>query len=316
MEINYNYFYKRNLKLEELSEIEEYDFFISINSTNERILKVYENIKSKNKIWINISEMSEIDDSNTYIYDKSFSENDNTFNFINKFKFNDFHKICIDITSFPIPFLFLLIKNLQINKIIKFDVIYTEPEIYNEKEDTKFSEDFIEVRQIEGFDGNHNISTPNNDMLIIAAGYEHARISEVCNKKEEAKKILLFGFPSLQPDFYQQNILKSNKASDELGNPNFTDIDTNIFAPANDPFVTAQVIKEFIINQKTKKNITNIYLTPLSTKAQALGIALYYIWECENKPVSIIYPFCNSSNVNTSTGLSNITLFKIVLPSL
>ena len=76
--------------------------------------------------------------------------------------------------------------------------------------------------------------------------------------------------------FRSRLIIKTEKASEELGHPNFNDFDFNIFAPANDPFVTAQELKLFIEKLNGRKEITNIYLSPLSTKAQALGFALYF----------------------------------------
>lgn len=312
--IDYTYFYKfRFNSVSNLVSGRSYDFFISFNSESERVLEIYKHIASSNKIWI-------VKESNLFTnglnhFVLSGNDNDDAHNLIIGNNITKSSTICIDITGFPITFLFLLIKNLQINNILHFDCIYSEPRIYNQKEHTKFSEDFIEVKQIEGFEGIHNTFDDSNDILIIASGYDHSRIIDICKNKGSAKKIQLFGLPSLQPDFYQENIIKTEKASEELGHPNFNDFDFNIFAPANDPFVTAQELKLFIEKLNGRKEITNIYLSPLSTKAQALGFALYFLWECENRPVSIIYPFCNKTYGNTTKGISNISLFQIELPS-
>jgi hypothetical protein len=311
--IDYTYFIKDKFNsISELNLIHDYDHFISFNSETERVLEIFNHIKSTNKIWIAKELNLFISYQNHFIL--TGNDNNDANNFIDNYSLSKEEKICIDITGFPVTFLFLFLKNLQFKGITKFDVIYTEPSSYNLKEHTKFSDDFIEVKQIEGFEGIHNTSDDSNDFLIIALGYDHSRIIDVCKNKSSARKVQLFGLPSLQPDFYQQNIIKTEKAAEELGNPNFNDFDFNIFAPANDPFVTAQKLKLYISKQNKRKEITNIYLSPLSTKAQALGFALYFLWECEDKPISIIYPFCNKTYGNTSKGISNISLFQIELP--
>jgi len=312
--IDFTYFYKHKFNsVCDLVSGRSYDFFISFNSESERVLKIYKHIDSPNRIWI-VNELNLFTStSNHFIL--TGNDNDDAHNLITVNNITKSSSICIDITGFPVTFLFLLLKNLQLNDMLHFDCIYSEPRTYNQKEHTKFTEDFIEVKQIEGFEGIHNTFDDSNDILIIASGYDHSRIIDVCKNKGSAKKIQLFGLPSLQPDFYQENIIKTEKASEELGHPNFNDFDFNIFAPANDPFATAQELKLFIEKINGRKKITNIYLSPLSTKAQALGFALYYLWECENEAVSIIYPFCNKTFGNTSRGISNISLFQIELPS-
>lgn len=312
-DINYTYFYKE--KLNSISQLtNNYDFFISFYSDTDRVINVFQNLNSKSKIWISKELNDEIKLDANYVIDEKKSDNDNIFELLNQTNIIETNKVCIDITSFPIPLLFLLLKNLQLNKIVNFDIIYTEPNTYNQKENTKFSENFISVRQIEGYEGAHNTSDDSNDLLIIASGYDHSRVIDVCRSKSHARKFQLFGLPSLQPDFYQENIIKTDKASEELAHPNFNDFDLNIFAPANDPFVTAHELQQFVNKHDKRKKITNLYLSPLSTKAQALGFALYYIWECEDKAISIIYPFCNNIISNTSQGISNISLFSIELP--
>ncbi|WP_418263665.1 hypothetical protein [Flavobacterium faecale] len=312
-DIDYTYFYKN--KLDSISELStNYDFFLSFYSDTERVKTIFENIVSKTKVWISKELNLVISPEKHFITQDELSENDNVYNLLNDLKISSTDKLCIDITSFPIPFLFLLLKNLQFSNILYFDIIYTEPVTYNQKEHTIFSEEFMSVKQIEGYEGTHNTSDDSNDFLIIASGYDHSRVIDVCKNKSHTRKIQVFGLPSLQPDFYQENIIKTEKASEELAHPNFNDFDLNIFAPANDPFVTAQELKLFIQRQNNRKVITNLYLSPLSTKAQALGFALYYLWECENMPVSIIYPFCNGDIHNTSNGISNISVYNIELP--
>ena len=78
------------------------------------------------------------------------------------------------------------------------------------------------------------------------------------------------------------------------------------FAPANDPFSTAKKIQEIvnIIHSKDLHLRHNIYLCPLSTKAQLVGYA-YYWWkegrhETHRGMVNIVLPMCTSYKRETS----------------
>ena len=87
-------------------------------------------------------------------------------------------------------------------------------------------------------------SKDDNDLLIIAAGYDHSRIVEWQPKRKDArKKVLLFGFPAISPGMFQENILRAHEAEAAIETECFKDMDSNIYAPAYDPFVTAQAIR-------------------------------------------------------------------------
>ena len=109
--------------------------------------------------------------------------------------------------------------------------------------------------------------------------------------------------------------MQAYKAEAALGGESFIDPSKNIYAPANDPFVTAQLIKSFIDKEHNRKAITNIYFSPISTKAQALGFALYSLWQ-NNIPSSIIFPFCQQHFSDTTKGIGKISLYKVELPKL
>ena len=156
-----------------------------------------------------------------------------------------------------------------------------------------------------------HISKLDNDMIIIAAGYDHSRIVDVANKKKTAKKVLLYGFPSISPGMFQENVYRAFGAEPALGSECFRDMDMNIYAPAYDPFVTAQIIKEYVQNNP----YTNLYLAPLSSKPQALGLALFFLWEKGyEKNISIIYPMCKNYLTDNSEGIVRIWRYSFILP--
>ncbi|MDC5141190.1 hypothetical protein NRA28_16210, partial [Acinetobacter baumannii] len=82
----------------------------------------------------------------------------------------------------------------------------------------------------------------------------------------------------------------------------------------NNPFATAQVISELIKEldlENNKKN--NLYLSPLSTKAQTLGFAIYWALEGSTRDISILLPECLTYSRETSKGLKRLWLYDVEL---
>lgn len=207
-------------------------------------------------------------------------------------------------------FLFRYLSEVGVQQV---DVIYSDPNIYTKQGGTEFTKDKVyHVRQVEGFEGSHNPEF-GNDITIIGSGYDDKLIKSIARDKANSRKYQIFGFPSLQPDMFQENVLRAYRAEEALGGK-FMDDKNTFFAPANDPFVTASVISGIVEKENNKQKITNLYLSPLSTKAQTLGFVLFYLWECDDLPVSIIYPFCKKYNRETTSGLSRIWLYTVQMP--
>jgi hypothetical protein len=119
----------------------------------------------------------------------------------------------------------------------------------------------------------------------------------------------------LRADMYQENVLRAFKASDAIGTNKTFDID-RFFAPANDPFITAATLSEIVKLRERHGPITNLYLSPLATKPQALGFALYYLAECVGKNASILFPISTRYERETSTGLSRVWKYTVQYPLL
>ena len=215
-------------------------------------------------------------------------------------------KVCVDITGFIRPHLIFFTKYLHRIGIKKIDFLYSEPLHYSNAEDTTFSGFIDEVKLIEGCGSELILPNTDNDLLIISAGYDDKLIAKMSQYKSKIKKkYYLLGFPSLQPDMYQESILKIYQAKESIGKR----IDK--YAPAFDPFVTAQVISDIV---EENPNHSNIYLSPLSTKPQTLGIIFYYLWNFETKPLSIIFPYSNIYNKKTAAGIKKTWKYTFELP--
>jgi len=181
---------------------------------------------------------------------------------------------------------------------------------YARREKTEFSTDVREVRQVAGCEGSH-IPDNSRDVLIIGAGYEDGLVAAVAESKAKADKVQLYGFPSLKADMYQENILCALRAEESLGAP-VREASCTHFAPANDPFVTASELSS-IVSARRQRGMSNLYLCPLSTKAHVLGFAIFYVCECMNGPVSMLFPFEVRCSPSAATGLARIWKYSVEL---
>jgi hypothetical protein len=218
-------------------------------------------------------------------------------------------KVCIDITGFMRPHILFLVKHLVSMGVRSFDMMYTEPERYGRKDRTTFANDVLDVRQVSGYEGIHVLDV-KRDILVIGVGYDDALMSRVANEKVGARQIQLLSLPSLSADMYQESILRLDK-TDLLDGASHDD--RQFFAPANDPFVIAHELSRMLAKLRSKGPIDNIYLSPLATKPQALGFALFYLSELSGTASSIIFPFSKSYERETSNGLGRTWVYEIRL---
>ncbi len=321
--VPYDISYKHKFKeVREIKGHNRYDIFISAYNNSYRVQEVFNNIDAVKKHWLVFSEyrycreeISVKDESNISVYELEGNKSEGEV-IRQYFEGLDLAlseaNICIDITGFIRPHLLFLIRYLHSKGIKKFDCLYSDPIKYKKSEETSFSDLLTRVRQVDGFQGAHNPDS-SNDYLFIASGFDSTRISNVSENKKNSKKVQIFGLPSLQPDMFQQNILKAYNASEESSHAKESFLDTlnTLYAPANDPFITAKNISLFLKKILKTEEITNLYLSPLSTKVQTLGIALFYIAECLEKEVSVIFPFCDKYSRETTEGLSRIWIYEI-----
>jgi hypothetical protein len=316
---DYTIFYRDELSSNgEWGGVFHWDIFISAYNSSDRVNAVFKFVNATNKHWIIQPDYGyEIDEypQEGKIFESNMHDEAKFIDsYINDSGLTNLHqlRICVDITGFIKPYMMYLIFLLKRAGVVKLDVIYSEPDHYSKKEKTIFSdEDVYDIRQVHGFGGAHK---PNIDMskeiLIIGSGYDDELISKIADNKNHCRKLQIFGLPSLRPEMYQENILNAHKASEAIGAGIRTTSNT-YFAPANDPFVVATELSSIFQKERDNNGVINTYLCPLATKPQALGFTLFYLTECENEPVSMIYPFCHSHAKETSIGISRISKYTL-----
>lgn len=293
-----------------------WDIFIAAYNSSERVQLIYQKVKAREKHWVILPEYQY--EANEFPTGEVFAEQaENEAEFVGSFLAalgSDLEnkKILVDITGFIGHYVLVLAAILHSRGVRKFDVIYGEPVRYLQSERTRFSDEAVlSVGQILGFEGVHTTDT-NDDLLIMGVGYDFRLVAEVANNKEHARKIQLFGLPSLRPDMFQESLLQASRVEEAVG-PDASNPQHFKYAPAHDPFVTASVLSKVVHQHRALHPRANIYLSPLSTKAHALGFAIYYLAECRGTPTSVVYPFCKTYMRETSEGLSGAWLYQLEL---
>jgi hypothetical protein len=317
--MKFDYFYKKNLSVNDAwADEDSWDVLISGFNASERIKTVFDKSSADLKIWLVFPHygfaIEEYPLTGDVYSGVSFEESEYLNDFFDTYADKlQGKKICIDITGFMRPHLIFLVKLFQFKGIVKFDVIYSDPIRYQKKDDTNFSAGPVkEVRPVAGYDGIPN-NDSSNDILLLGVGYDHELLKQVAEHKDYANTVVLWGFPSLKADMYQESVLRASLAP-EAAFPSGRGI-AKYFSSASDPFATAAKIQEIVETESKRRPITNLYLSPLSTKAQALGFAIYHLYS-DLQAVSIIFPFADGYDKETSTGVSSIWKYTVEIPPL
>jgi hypothetical protein len=307
---DYTIYYKTYYDRGNLENAPLYDVFYSAFDNSERTKNTFNSIQAKDKKWFIFPqyqyEPNDLPPAKDIYTNKSHSEVDYFAGFRSGFSYSAKNTICIDITGFIRPHLMYLLQFFWRHNIRKIDLLYSEPISYKEAENTKFSGYIEKCECVEGFTSNYD-SNVEDDLLIICAGYDDKLVAKVVQEKQHCKnKYYIFGFPSLQPDMYQENRFNMYKRRQVTG-----EIKKIKFAPAYDPFVTAQAIEEII---EECPNAKNIYLSPLSTKPQTIGMALYYIMNFKKHNMHMIFPYSNTYAPEHTIGIKRTWKYTIELP--
>lgn len=296
--MNYSYYF-----IEEIKDVSssQYDVFLSVYDGCERTKEVFNKVKATSKHWLVIPQYNQPDDERpaTFLYSSSIDESDYILEVIESIEIDPDKKVCIDSTGFIIPHLLFLIQYLKRQGINSFDILYSEPQQYEDAELTEFTKRVNHTRPIGGYSTAAR-DVDGEDTLIVFVGFNDEMVTNVAREKNQAKhKYLFTGFPSLQADMYQQNLIQLNKSIETIGQKHVH----YCKAPAYDPFVTAQKLQGIIDNRLKESTPVNfIHIAPLSTKPMAIASALVY-FNNPDAPIDIIYPPAEEYKSHHSIGL-------------
>lgn len=300
------------------SDTPEFDVFLSAFNLSDRVRHVYDHVRAKQKLWLLHREYgltSEVLPAELSFTTQALDESSFCLELFAAIEAEhpNYRDLAfgLDSTGMLRPHLLFLIKLMQLRGVTRFHVLYAEPANYIKQEHTTFSAagSIYEVRPVQGYEG-APATDASADYLIIGMGYDDRMIAEVAEDRAKADKHQLFGLPSLSADMYQQSVLRSRQAAEELSDPNFSE-NNRSFAPASDPFGTAAVLSEIVSLRRKQRGITNLYLSPLGTKPQVIGFGLYYINECLFGGASITFPFSRSYSPETGQGISRTWIYTL-----
>ena len=283
--------------------------------TRHGVQQVYRAVSAPTKRWWIVPEynysIEEIDQLTDYVFLKQTNESDLIIDGMKSIlpMIDSEARLCIDITGMMRNHILFLIKFLKEKGVSNFDMIYTEPSHYLRGDETTFSKSIKEVRQVQGYEGEHDTDS-SNDVLLLGVGYDQHPMARTILYKENARLVQLLSLPSLSADMYQESLLRLARVTAGSSLPHD---DSLYFASANDPFVVASILSEAWSELSKQKSVTNIYLCPLATKVQALGFGLFFLNEMQNGPASIILPSIESYSRSTSTGVGRTWLYPIRL---
>lgn len=316
MTIDYSMFYKRSVDPERLAtQIGQFDVLVSAFTRNERVQRVFTEVRASRKIWLVHPEYGftdlEAPAGEDTVRPAGVDEIEQVEALLDAIGDLTGMSVCIDTTGFMRSVLVFLVAKLQFLGVTDFTALYSEPSAYLKQDQTQFTTATSGVvRPVAGMSlSNH---TGGKDHLVIAVGYDDAAVGEVANNKDAATVHPIFGFPSLSPDMYQQSAIRSSRSSDKAFEDEW--VTNRRFAPASDPFATAGVVSGMVKDIDRASVSANIYLAPLSTKAQALGFAVYWCLEGRRRgAISLILPECVSYSRDTSIGLKRVWKFSVEL---
>ena len=296
--MNYSYYFIEEIK--DVSSL-QYDVFISVFDGCKRTKVVFDNVKATNKYWLVIPQYNQSNEEKpaTFLYSSNTNESDYILEVIKSIGIDTNKKVCIDSTGFIIPHLLFLIQHLKRKGINSFDILYSEPQQYEDAESTEFTKRVNHTRPIDGYSTVAR-DVDGEDTLIVFVGFNDEMVTNVARDKSLAKhKYLFTGFPSLQADMYQQNLIQLNKSIETIGQKHVH----SCKAPAYDPFVAAQKLQVIIDKRLKKSNPINfIHIAPLSTKPMAIAAALVY-FNNPDSPIDIIYPLAEEYKSRHSIGI-------------
>jgi len=314
--VDYAIYYRRAIDVGRMDkELAKFDIFISAFNASDRVNEVFKGIQADRKVWMVHPEYQylplDLPQGHELVTPTSIDEVAQVNALVATLGPVGGASLCIDITGFMRHVIVFLVQKLAREGVSTVSVVYSEPQAYAQQEQTTFSTKTSgTVRPVRGLGSSFHSS--GSEILIIGVGYDDKLISQVATNKDGAVVYPIFAFPSLSPDMYQQSAVRAAASGDVALNPSW--VNKRRFAPANDPFSTAAVVSSIVAEVDRSFANANIYLSPLSTKVQALGFALWWHHEGSARgAASIILPECLTYSRETTTGIKRLWEFTVEL---
>jgi hypothetical protein len=296
----------------------DFDLLISSYNSSERVPAVFGRVKARRKIWIIHPEHGYSDhelpgdgdvwrapDVSEAEFWRRLIEDNELVGVVSS------ARIAIDITGMTRPCIMLMPLMLRRFNCERVTVLYSDPHTYVSGAVTPFSNGAVDrVAQVAGLEGAHTSRYEDKDVLILGAGYDVELMKAVTEAKRSARHFLVVGLPALQSHMYQEARLQISRIQESI--VRFSEKSIR-FAPANNPFATAETLQALVAQLRRDEPAVNIYLSPVGPKPHALGFAWYMLCEPNIDGVSAIFPFATSYSKETSIGLARLHMYELEL---
>ncbi len=192
----------------------------------------------------------------------------------------------IDITTFPKNYILKFCQELEdYNTVFQ----YTLGERYLEPTEEEKRVGVSKIVPIDGFEG--KIVINGDTLLILILGFEGNRALAFLDEFHSGRILALIGAPSIEirkENEEDQKYLKEARQCNQylLNNSFVSPINVNSL----NPFIFCQQLKDIVNSEVKGQDYVNIIIAPIGTKAQTLGLYLYWKY---NKNVQILYPIPN-----------------------
>ncbi|WP_151901732.1 hypothetical protein [Tsukamurella tyrosinosolvens] len=314
---DYSIFERNRWSPDELKGL-SFDILLSAFNDSERVRRVFELLPATRKYWILHEEYgyssTEIPDEPIWQTRSGESEIEMWQRCLGDLEIDPNSRIAIDITGMMRPHLLLLPLMLTKLGFNRATIFYSDPLSYLSGQETTFTEGPVErVAIVPGYAGVHRTALDTLDCLIVGAGYDDQLVKAVAESKKAAEHYILVGLPGLQAHMYQESVFRISHARESINEFRARSL---LHAPANNPFMTAQVLSDHLNEQRAKGRIDNVYLAPVGPKSQVLGFAWYFLCECVGTSTSIIFPYARRYSRETSVGLSAIHEYTLELDAI
>ena len=215
---------------------------------------------------------------NTIIIDKYYSEQ--IMEVINEIKKNiafSENKL-LDMSCFPKGYILELLRWLGYQKIIP---LYTEGIRHNIHEE-EFAVGVKQIITLSGFEG---IIKNREDLLVLILGFEGYRAEALLHYFQPSKALGLIGNPNNEKSLDYICVARKNN-SNLLGHTmvvekQISSLNYDIFSHQLD-----DIINQILEQGKIENKEYDIYVSPLGTKIQTLGLFKYWL---DHKEIQIVY---------------------------
>lgn len=296
---------------------DQFDLFISARNESDRVKGLFEKVQAGRKIWFEHLEyglkVAAPEPGCEFVRLEADDLVEQMLHLVSVMRLSSLgfdSRLGIDITGFLRMHLMVLLRLILESYDGEVVLYYSDPETYQRGSKTEFSSGpIVDVVGVPGFEGVHENGPDAADLLIIGASYDHRIVRRVAASRLSAQHRLVWGLPSLQPHMYSESQLQVARARESING--FENERISLYAPAGDPFVTAQILSAHIRSARRMKPDLNVYLSPTGTKPQVVGFVLFALLEQRDEPTSVVYAPSEGYSSATATGWARSHRFEL-----